>query len=241
MDESGDHDLRHVDPNWPVFLLVGLLVGEKYYQRTVVPRVKALKKAHGFPTDTILHSREIRRWTGAFSVLADETIRKSFYADLNDLVESLRIRVYAVAIHKQRLLGRFIFPVSPYDISLSQLLSVICGTPGMPAINRPVVARIIAESRGTKEDKELQAEFQNFKRLGLSSYGSREVSARRPLTVRKTFPRRVDFVRKARAVSGLELADLIAYPIARAIVNQSWENPAYVLLAKKLRGLVIFP
>ena len=61
IDESGSHDMQNVDPKWPVFVLVGLLVGEKYYAKTFVRRVRALKQRHGLSTSAVLHSRDIRR------------------------------------------------------------------------------------------------------------------------------------------------------------------------------------
>ena len=90
IDESGTHDMKHVDPNWPVFVLVGLLVGETYYAKTLVPRVKQLKRCHALPLDAVLHSRDIRRWEGPFGFLKDPVRRQAFYEDLNVLYGSLR-------------------------------------------------------------------------------------------------------------------------------------------------------
>jgi len=140
-----------------------------------------------------------------------------------------------------RLRSRFVVPVNPYDVSLSQLLSLICGPPGTPAPWRPNVVKIVAESRGRREDKALQNEYQGFKRSGLGAYGSPGVQDRLPKTVRRVFPERVNFVRKRQVVAGLELADLAAYPIGRAVVNAAWDNPAYSVIALKLKELVIFP
>jgi hypothetical protein len=233
--------MRNVDPGWPVFVLVGVLVGEEYYAKTLVPRVKAFKARHHLPAGSVLHSRDIRRWEGAFTFLSDARIRESFYEDLNALVIGLRMRIFGVGIHKGRLRERLLVPVNPYHVSLSQLLSVICGPPGMPSVWRPTVARIVAESRGKREDKQLQSEYQGLRRLGLSSYGSPEVRSRLPTTVRRVFPERVEFVAKSKVVAGLELADLVAYPFAAAMVHQDWGNPAYRVIATKLRSVVIWP
>ncbi|MGB9625420.1 MAG: DUF3800 domain-containing protein [Phycisphaerae bacterium] len=238
IDESGSHDMTHVDPRWSVFVLLGLLVGETYYQKTLVPQVKSLKRKYAIPEHVAIHSRSIRRWEGKFGFLKDPAVRQTFYADVNALFLGHRLRLHAVVVDKERLTRRFLIPVSPYDISLSQLLSVACGPPGSW---RPSVARIAAESRGKVEDKQLQTEYQRFRRYGLSSYGAPAVQNRRPTTVRRLFPVRIDFVRKSKIVAGLELADLAAYPIGRAFVDQNWDNPAYRVLAKKLRATVLFP
>jgi hypothetical protein len=241
IDESGTHDLRTVDPKWPIFVLLGLLVGETYYRKTLVPRVKSLKAKYGIAKSTPLHSRHIRRHEGAFSLLADPAVRESFYQDLNRLFDESRIRIFASVIDKTRLASRFLITPNPYDVSLSQLLSVVCGPPGTPGPWRPLVARIIAESRGKVEDKALHREYVSFARSGLRSYGAEDVQMRRPQTVRRLFPPSMDFAGKSAVVAGLELADLAAYPIGRAFVSQNWENPAYLAVARKLRAQVVFP
>jgi len=242
LDESGGHDMKQVDPNWPVFVLVGLLVGEHYYRQVLSPRVKRLKRAHGLPGEAVLHSRDIRRCEGHFRFLAQShEAKQAFYQDVNNLMSNLRMRLYSVVIDKRGLQSRFVVPVSPYDISLSQLLSLVCGPPGIPTPWRPNVARIVAESRGRREDKRLQHEYQGFRRSGLGSYGAPDVQDRLPATVRRVFPERVDFVPKSRVVAGLELADLAAYPIGRAVVNKAWNNPAYLVVARRLKELIVFP
>lgn len=241
IDESGGHDLKHVDPNWPVFVLVGLLVGETYYARTLVARVRELKRRHGLSVSTVLHSRSIRRHEGPFQFLQDEARREAFYSDVNALFEGSRISLYAVVINKWHLAQCFLLPPNPYDVSLSHLMNATCGPPGLPTRWRPNVVQITAESRGKNEDKQLQATYQNFRRLGLASYGAIGVRSRRPQTVGRVFPGRIGFVKKSKVVAGLELADLAAYPIGRASVNDQWENPAYLAVSSKLKALVAFP
>ncbi|MCE5256403.1 MAG: hypothetical protein LLF89_06090 [Spirochaetaceae bacterium] len=239
LDECGTHDMARVDPAFPIFVLLGLLVGETYYAHTLVPRIKALKDRFEIPRDTGLHSRDIRRHIGVFEFLKDVARRIAFYEALNDLVAGLRIRLFAITIDKRMLLKRFIVPVNPYDMSISQMLSIVCGPPGVGGAWRPNVARIIAESRGWREDRELQDTYQGFKQRGLWNYGSPTVTNRKAQTVQRVFPRRVEFARKkSSVVAGLELADLAAYPIARAIVNKDWSNPACQVVAMKLAGII---
>lgn len=241
LDECGSHDLAHVDPKWPLFVLVGLLVGETYYTKTLFRRVRALKARHGLRKDTLLHSREIRRQEGDFSFLGDQGRRARFYDDINRLFAGLRVGLYGVVIDKQRLQNLYLIPPNPYDISLSQILSLVCGPPGVLGFRRRNVVRIVAESRGKVEDKQLQAVYQDFRAFGLPSFGSDAVQDRRPKTVQTFFPGRVEFVRKSQVAAGLELTDLAAYPLARAYVNRNWDNPAYRIVAGKLREVVLFP
>ena len=242
LDESGTHDLQAVDPAFPVFVLAGLLVGETYYAKTLAPRIKALKQQHFGDKDVILHSKKIRRCEGAFERFrTDVTAREAFHAAIAQVFESSRVRIFAVVIDKIRLRNRFVVPVNPYDVSLSQLLSVVCGPPGLPTPWRPRISRIVAESRGRREDKALQREYQQLRASGLMSYGSTQVQNRRSSTVQRVFPARVDFVRKAMAVAGLELVDLAAYPIARAAISGDGTYRPAAVVAKKVRAMIFFP
>ncbi len=240
IDESGTHDMKNVDKRFPVFVLMGLLVGETYYQKTLVPRVKQLKSDFGLCKSTVLHSRDIRKQEGRFDVLHDTDLRAAFYARINELFKS-RFRLYAVGIDKAALIHKRLVPMNPYDISLSLLLSTTCGAPGDLGMNRPNVTRIMAESRGKKEDKALQTEFQRLRKGGLFNYDADDVSFRRPTTVARQFPSQIHFPRKKEALAGLELADLAAYPVSRAMVNGEWDNPAYLALAPRLKRSVFFP
>lgn len=233
--------MNTIDPNWPIFVIVGLLVGETYYAKTVVPRMKALKKAHGLNPATPMHSRSIRRWEGEFSFLQDTLRRSALYEGINALIDGLRVRLYAVVIDKVRLQKRFLVQLNPYDVSMSQLLSIICGPPRIVGVNRPNVVKIVAESRGKLEDRQLQSEYQNFRSGGLSGYGAKGIQYRRRQTVRRLFPERVEFAKKSRVIAGLELADLLAYPIGRAVISQNWDNRAATVAFRKLKELVVFP
>jgi hypothetical protein len=234
--------MEHVDPAFPMFVLVGLLVGQIYYAKTLVPRVRAFKERHCPNPNAVLHSRDIRRRAGDFAFLEESDHRRqTFYEGLNELFTCLRIRLFASVIEKRRLRKRFISPVNPYEVSISQLLSLVCGPPGLPGPSRPRLAAIFAEARGKCNDKLLQAEYARFHSAGLWNYGERRLQNRRARTVRRLFPDRILFRRKSDGESGLELADLAAYPIARAVVNGSWDRPDARVIGAKLEAMAPFP
>ena len=81
IDECGDHNLAKYDPGFPVFTLCGILVSRQ--------NLNALNKAFEelkieiFGTkDVVIHSVDIRKWRGPFSVLADEALRVRFFEGL---------------------------------------------------------------------------------------------------------------------------------------------------------------
>lgn len=61
LDESGDHNLKVIDPNHPVFALVGCIFEENYYNKEAIKKVKELKIKYFNSTEVILHSRDIRK------------------------------------------------------------------------------------------------------------------------------------------------------------------------------------
>ena len=81
---------------------------------------------------------------------------------------------------------------------------------------------IIIEKRGKKEDKKLQEHFQR-----LMARGTGYVSAARL----KELNIKITFRDKKENVNGLQLADLLAYPIARYVIDNNRANPAFDLLA----------
>lgn len=223
-----------------MFVLMGLLVGETYYAKTLVPRVKALKRRHFADPGIILHSYDIRRYVGPFRLLRESKQRSlAFYDDLNSLFLQSRIRLFAIAIDKRRLRERFLSPLNPYNVSLSQILSLVCAP---AAVYQPRVNAITAESRGKVEDRQLQAEYQSLLASGLSNYGAGDVSNRGATVAQRLLPTRISFVRKRVGVTGLELADLAAYPVARAVQNGDWTKlPAPIIAQKLARRLILFP
>jgi hypothetical protein len=241
IDECGSHDMSSIQPEFPVFTLVAMLVSEKYYRDTLVPRMKKLKIKYFGDSEVIFHSRDIRRLDKRFSIFRhDQPLKEEFYKELNHSISNARIRYYAVVIDKLQLLQRSLFPLNPYDVSLHQLISLMLGAPGMLGTKRPFVSKIMAESRGKQEDRDLQNEYVRIRDYGTSNYGTK-LQNRQSATIQKLFPDKIQFLKKAQNSIGLQLADLAAYPISRAVMNGSWDNPSAQVIATKLnKRLIVF-
>lgn len=85
IDECGDHNLAKYDPGFPVFTLCGILVSRQ--------NLNALNKAFEnlkediFGTkDVVIHSVDIRKWRGPFSILADESVRVRFFEGIESIL-----------------------------------------------------------------------------------------------------------------------------------------------------------
>lgn len=104
LDESGDHNLKVIDPNHPVLALAGCIFEENYYKKTVVKKVNELKIKYFGSTEVILHSRDIRKQESRpFLVLRNKKLRENFYQDLDDLFNDLYLTALASIIDKQKL------------------------------------------------------------------------------------------------------------------------------------------
>lgn len=104
LDESGDHNLKVINPNHPVFALVGCAFEENYYIKEAIKKVNELKIKYFNSVDVIFHSRDIRKQeTRPFLVLRNKKKREEFYEDLNKLFKELYFTILASVIDKTKL------------------------------------------------------------------------------------------------------------------------------------------
>ncbi len=75
IDESGDHGLVSIDPNFPVFVLCGIVISEPNYI-SINQGLKDLKKRFWGDRKVILHSRDIRKCDNEFQILFDVKVKK---------------------------------------------------------------------------------------------------------------------------------------------------------------------
>ncbi len=79
---------------------------------------------------------------------------------------------------------------------------------------------VIVEERGKEENRQLQSVFQ------AAVDGENALGVRMPMSIR--------FANKQTNVIGLQVADLVAYPIGRHLMNPDQNNRSYEILKKKL-------
>ncbi len=239
MDESGDHGLRTIDPAFPVFVLMGLLIEDSVYIETQA-RINEFKQKYFKSTEVILHSRYIRKCEGSFSILFNLEIKEAFYRDLNKILSEQRYTLVASAIHKQKHIAKYgKLADDPYEIALTFVLERT-----IFELNKRFCADtpVMIESRGTKEDAQLAKRYNE-----LLYRGSGQID---PESFQHCFSEELDFRRKSENNIGLQIADLCAYPIARHVLYPKQPYPSYDVIAKKIRsgpkgvlgyGLKMFP
>lgn len=85
VDESGDHSLTTIDPDYPVFVLSFCIFRKAEYSHALTPAIRQLKFATFGHDMVVLHEAEIRRKKGAFSRLSKEP-REAFLNALTDII-----------------------------------------------------------------------------------------------------------------------------------------------------------
>ena len=103
-DESGDHGLVAIDPQYPVFALVFCVVRKAEYTATVVPAILEFKFGLWDHDAVVLHEDDIRKSKGPFAILmTDRALRERFHDDLNRLMAAMPMTIFAAVIDKPRL------------------------------------------------------------------------------------------------------------------------------------------
>ena len=160
-DESGDHSLTSIDPQYPVFVLVFCIVKISDYIDGIVPEFQRLKFALWGYDGVVLHGHEIRKEHGDFVILRDADTRTAFVARLNRIIDAAQFTVIAAVIDKKRHIEKYSQPADPYEIAL-----VFC----MERLQRYLMDRgqahrlthVQVECRGKAEDAKLELEFRRI-------------------------------------------------------------------------------
>ena len=61
VDESGDHGMVNIDPNYPVFVLAFCVFHKRHYSEMVVSALEKFKFNHFGHDQVVLHENEIRK------------------------------------------------------------------------------------------------------------------------------------------------------------------------------------
>ncbi len=235
-DESGDHNLSNINADYPVFVLAFCVFLKTDFYKYVVPSMQKLKFDFWGHDGIVLHSYEIRKAKGDFNILLNAETRSAFMDQVTSLIESNNFMVISAVIDKVKHVKKNSSPANPYEIALT-----FC----MERMQRWLAEKqqtnkkthIVFERRGKSEDDDLEL---NFRRIadGQNAYGQMQ-----NLDIR--------FMDKKHNSSGLQFADLVAFPIGRHIVKPDQPNRAYEGIKPKFRcsalgeisgyGLKIFP
>lgn len=220
VDESGDHGLRNIDPQHPVFVLAFCIFEKPKYIEDVISSVQRLKFHFWGHDGVILHSHEIRKAKGDFNILLNPNVRAEFLPAINNLMEEAEFTLIAAVIDKTKLVNKYVHPVDPYEIALA-----FC----MERLQRFLMdngqtnekTHVMVECRGKPEDNALELEFRRI------CDGRNHVGKMPNLNI--------IFMDKKHNSAGLQFADLVAHPIGRHHIRPNQPNQAFDIVETKFR------
>jgi len=217
VDESGDHSLESINPEYPLFVLSFCIFRKDVYADIMTPAVRKLKFATFGHDMVVLHEIDIRKKKGAFAKLSKEP-REAFLNALTDIIEAADFKLVAVVIDKHKLKSRYSNPGHPYHLAMEfGLERIFRFLKDMGQATRRTC--LVCEARGAKEDAELELEFRRI-RDGSNFFN-------------KQLPFDLIIADKKTNSEGMQLADLTARPIGLSVLRPEQENRAFSVLEGK--------
>jgi len=238
LDESGDHSLTKIDPQYPMFVLAGVIMDQEYHDRAATQLMNETKHELFGRTDIIFHSAAISRNREGFERVKDPGFRLTFYERLNALMMQLEYEVVAAAIRKDEHVRQYgLAALDPYLLSLECLVERFV----FALQKADTQGIIVAECRNSILDNELELAFLNLKIQGTRYIQATEIKKRIQSLLAK---------RKEENITGLQIADLVASPIGRYVLGKE-PKPDFEIIRRKFRqgksgqiegyGLVVLP
>jgi len=187
----------------------------------------------------------IRKCEPPFNILLNKNTKQNFYTDLNNLMSELSYTILASVILKEKLKNQYHDPANPYALSLEFIMERFL----FFLEENNDIGYISVESRDPKANTDLLAAFTEA--INNGSWGSDPFH--KHVTAEK-FQRKIQkmiFVTKQQNENGHQIADLVAYPIAKYGLDSKKQNLAFEVIKSKFRkarngeilgyGLKIFP
>lgn len=175
----------------------------------------------------VFHSKEIRNKTKAF----DPTIidYDNFLYDLTDFISSTQMYIISSTIDKYTHCIKYITPFHPYNLCLDFILERFV-TLILNKENKKGV--IILEARGKKEDKFILEHIKN-----ILNNGTDYVSAEKFQNISGVYfnPKWCKQSNEQMSYFGLEIADLVSYPIHKYIRDEH-KDFAFKIFEDKFLG-----
>jgi len=212
IDESGDHTYGKLeDPARRYLCLLGLFVEVETYRDSFQPAFEKLKQTH-FPHNpdepVIMHRAEIINKRGPFGRLKDQQNTQLFNADLLKFLSQQDYYLVGMVIDKKTHIERYgSAAYHPYHFCLAALLERYCGF-----LNHyNAQGDVMAESRGGSEDMKLKEAYHGLYTAG-TYYRSKDFFQRALTSVQ------IKLKPKSANIAGLQVADLLAYPVKQEIL-----------------------
>jgi hypothetical protein len=206
VDESGDHAFNLLENSAHRYLcLLGVWLRLEDDYVAFSDALDAFKREFFGPRPdrpVILHRSDVINRKGPFGVLSNADTRVKFEQSLLQLLAGAQFRFVCVVIDKRSHAEKYTSPFHPYHYCLAALLDRYSGWLNL----KNAVGDVMAESRGKEEDLQLKQAYRRVYESGTLMFGHRH--HQRALTSKE-----IKLKRKRENIAGLQLADLLAYPV----------------------------
>lgn len=213
IDESGDHTFHLLNhPSHRYLALLGVWLSELDYVE-FADRLERFKRAiFGARPDNpvILHRSAVINRKGPFGILRHPDVHQRFNQELLEILEQTPFKMICVMIDKQAHLVNHAIPLHPYHYCLAALLDRYVAWLNY----KNARGDVMAETRGKQEDLQLQQAYLRVYESGtlaLDSLHYQKVLTSRNLKLKP----------KSANIAGLQLADVLAYPVKQMILTQA--------------------
>lgn len=217
VDESGDHGMQNLDPNYPIFVLAFCIFHKKHYSDQIVSALHHFKFRHFGHDLIVLHEHDIRKEKGAFNFKSKQQ-KEAFISELSQIIQTHNFILASCVIDKVRLQGHPDQSENPYHLALGFCLETLYEFL-QEKRQETLRTHVVFECRGKKEDNELELEFRRM------CDGANRLKI--------NFPFEIVFADKKVDSPGLQLADLVARPVGLNVLRPNQVNSAFNLLKKK--------
>lgn len=220
LDETGDHcSIDEHDISMRYLGIAGIVL-ERAESEKFTKALDDFKRKH-LPYDPddppIMHRKEIVMARGNFRVLKDSDKRKVFDSDLLKLIADTDFRIVIIVLDKLDHWAKTYRRLKhPYHYCLLAMLERYCGW--LQLMSRR--GDVLAESRGSKEDMSLKEEYRTIYNVGAHYLASERCQA--TLTSKE-----IKIKPKVMNIAGLQLADLLAFPLTRDILRRNGRISEY--------------
>lgn len=212
IDETGNHDMTHVDdPNQRFLALTGVIIESEYNTSVFQPELNEIKRQffnHDPDIPVILHRKEIVNRRSPFEALRDPDVESQFNNRILNFLKHWQYFVITVVIDKKNHRDHYnVWRYHPYHYCLAVMLErfVLFLHYGNH------LGDVMVESRGGVEDEKLKDSYQRLYHIGTDNIPAERWQERLTSGELKVRSKTAD-------IAGLQLADIIAHPSRREIL-----------------------
>lgn len=215
VDESGTPVTHKPDPQFPIFSLQFVLVRKDTYVAKIEPEFKKFKLRHHGSDAIVLHGRKIDSKEGEFRILRDRELYGRYVRELDTLIGSTDMRLYSAYFLQLEVAKLGALSVHPYAYFMHELLNLIEQEVRVPGVRTR--CEVVVESRRGSDAEMLDA-YESYKEAFRTAQVEFELQ----------------LAEKSLNVIGLQVADLVAKPVARFCLNRMEPGREWPTVSKKV-------